>query len=177
MFAIKLSCPFFTEGNEKREVTSMLRQKYVAHQLKIVMNKVNRYAEASMPPEVKEEVTERQGRVLGYLHRNQDQDIFQKDVEAAFCITRSTASKMLSAMEESGLITRSGVTGDARLKKLALTEKALVHIQLLQTGMQGFEQTLTRGMTEEDKDTLLRLLGMIEHNVETAWSSLQNGKE
>ena len=155
----------------------MLRQKFVAHQLKIVMNKVNRYAEASMPLEVKEEVTERQGRVLGYLDRNQDRDIFQKDVESAFCITRSTASKMLSAMEQSGLITRSGVTGDARLKKLALTEKALAHIQLLRSGMQDLEQTLTRGMTEEDKEAFLRLLGMVERNVEAAGVSLQNRKE
>ena len=143
----------------------MLRQKYVAHQLKIVMNKVNRYADASMPPEVKEEVTERQGRVLGYLHRNQDQDIFQKDVEAAFCITRSTASKMLSAMEESGLITRSGVTGDARLKKLVLTEEGLrISGEVLQM-LHKINDLMIQGLSQEEITCLSNLLSKVEKNI------------
>ena len=147
------------------------------HQLKVVMNKINRRAEASIPQELKREVTERQGRVIGYLCRNQDRDVFQRDVEATFSITRATASKMLTAMERNGLITRSGVEEDARLKKLQLTEKGIDHVKRIQVGMWQFEQMLTRGMTSEEQETLFRLLRKIEENVETPWEPPQTGKE
>lgn len=155
----------------------MVRQALVAHQLKVVMNKVNRRAEACVPPELRREVTERQGRVIGFLYHNRNRDVFQKDVEAEFSITRATASKMLSAMERNGVITRSGVEGDARLKRLRLTEKGVDHVKRIQMGMRQFEQMLTRGMTREEQQTLLRLLRKLEENVETPTESPQTGKE
>ncbi len=155
----------------------MQYHKSVAHMLKITANTANRCAEASIPPELRREVTESQGRVLGYLYLNRDRDIFQKDVEAAFSITRATASKMLTAMERSGLITRSGVAGDARLKKLTLTEKALTHVKRLHAGMRHFEQVLTRGMPQEEQSLLIRLLQKVERNAEEETLLLQNRKE
>lgn len=149
----------------------------VAHALKVLMNKVNRLAEASMPAECRQEATERQGRVLAYLYQNRDRDVYQRDVEAEFSISRATASQMLSAMEKNGLITRSGVAGDARLKRLALTEKAHVHIGRLWEGMRSFEAALTQGLSGEERETLLRLLKRIEWNADGALSALRNGKE
>ena len=150
---------------------------YVAHELKIVINKVNRCAEASVPRELRRLVTEGQGRVIGFLYQNRDRDVFQRDVEAEFSIARATASKMLSSMEQSGLITRSGVAGDARLKKLALTEKSIACINKLQPGMRQFESMLTRDMTEEEQETLIRLLRKIQRNVDSATHMYRTGKE
>ena len=155
----------------------MEKPEYVAHELKIVINKVNRCAEASMPRELKRMVTEKQGRVLGFLYHNRGRDVFQRDVEAEFSITRATASKMLSSMEQNGLITRSGVAGDARLKKLALTEKSAACIEKIQPGMRQFESMLTRDMTEEEQETLIRLLRKIQKNVDSAIPLNQTGKE
>lgn len=155
----------------------MRKQESVAHEMKLVMNKVNRCAEASMPVDLRREVTEGQGRVLGYLYHNQGRNIFQKDVEAEFSITRATASKMLSSMEQNGLITRSGVAGDARLKRLALTEKAMSHTERLWRGMRKFEQTMTRGMTEDDQQTMIRLLRIIGRNMDAAMAAQQSRKE
>ena len=149
----------------------------VAHQLKIAANKTIRLAEASIPAEVRRDVTPVQSHIVGYLYHNRERALYQRDVEAEFSIGRATASKLLTAMERNGLIRRSAVAGDARLKRLELTDKALAHMEQIRLGLGQLESCVTRGMTEEDKDTLLRLLGMIEHNVETAWASLQNGKE
>jgi len=138
----------------------------VARELKILMNKVNRKAESCIPPELKREATEMQGRVLGYLFHNRERPVFQRDVEAEFSITRATASKMLTLMEKNGMITRSGVAGDARLKKLELTEKSLVHMKKIRQGMLDFEHMLLQGFTPEEKASLLFLLRKVEKNVE-----------
>jgi len=138
----------------------------VGRELKILNNKLNRRAEAEISSSLKQSVTEMQGRVIGFLYRNRDRSIFQRDVEAEFSITRATASKMLSLMERNGLVTRSGVPGDARLKKLELTEAAIRRFQEIHQGMVRFEQTLTRGFTAEERKTLLELLRKLERNVD-----------
>ena len=59
------------------------------------------------------------------MAQNNDKDIYQKDLEKKFSVTRSTASKVVKLMVQKGLIVREEVESDARLKKLILTEKAL----------------------------------------------------
>jgi DNA-binding MarR family transcriptional regulator len=166
MFAVK-------QLASKQEARAVEKREEVLRELKILINKVNRCAEASMPRELKCQLTESQGRTLGFLYHNRDRDVFQRDVEAEFSITRATASKMLSAMEQSGLITRCGVAGDARLKKIALTDRAMAHMKQLRPGMRQFERQLTRGMTEEEQETLVRLLRMLQRNAD----SIKTGKE
>ncbi len=53
-----------------------------------------------------------------------ENDVFQKDIENRFGMTRSTASKVISLMEQKNLIVRESVSYDQRLKKLTLTEEA-----------------------------------------------------
>ena len=62
------------------------------------------------------------GRILGYLYWHPDQDVFQKDIEENFNITRSSVAGLVKLMEQKGYILRQSVQGDARLKKLCLTD-------------------------------------------------------
>lgn len=142
------------------------RKKSVTRELKILNNKIKRAADASIPPELKAEVTEMQCRILGFLTHRKDQDVFQRDVEAEFSITRATASKILTGMERGGLITRSGVEGDARLKKLELTEKADGVFAKMRENMMEFEESLTWNLTAEERKTLLSLLRKLEQNLD-----------
>ena len=149
----------------------------VAHQLKIAANKTTRLAEASIPAEVRRDVTPVQSRIVGFLYHNRDRALYQRDVEAEFSINRATASKLLTAMERGGLIRRSAVAGDARLKRLELTDKALAHMEQIRLGLNRLEDCVTRDMTEEEKETLIRLLQKVEHNAEAAWRLVRTGKE
>ena len=56
-----------------------------------------------------DEVTGTNIRIIRFLECNQERDIYQKDVEKEFGITRSTASRVLVLMEEKGLVKRMGV--------------------------------------------------------------------
>lgn len=103
--------------------------------------------------------------IIGFLYTNRQRDVFQRDVEAEFNISRSTTSSMLTLMDEKGLITRQSVPGDARLKKLTLTEKAVtLHLRHMDK-MREIEARVNNSITPEEKTELLRLLRKLRDSV------------
>ena len=89
-----------------------------------------------------------QSRVIHYiLIKSAEEPVYQRDVESAFGVSRSTVTGMLKQMEKEGLIQRVSVASDARLKSLVPTQKA-VHLdaQVVER-LQHAEQCLTRGLT------------------------------
>ena len=140
----------------------------ICQELCVLNHMLKRLAESMVGGLCGQEITDMQGRVIGFLYHNQHHPIYQKDVEAAFSITRGTASKMLTLMEKNGIITRTAVEYDARLKELRLTEKALDYAARVGRGLEAFEKSVTSGMTEREQTTLLALLQKLEQNVASA---------
>lgn len=112
--------------------------------------------------------------IIGYLVRNKNKDIFQKDLEHEFSIRRSTASKTLQLMEEKGLIKREPVFYDARLKKITLTDKAIEIHNLLVEDIENANRIATNGITDEEIDYLFKITAKIKQNLEE-YSKLQGG--
>ena len=103
--------------------------------------------------------------IIGFLYSNQNRDIFQRDVEAEFKISRSTTSSMLTLMEKKGLIVRQSVPGDARLKKLTLTQRAAdLHVRHMDK-MHEFDDRVNNSITKEEKKELLRIIGKMRDAV------------
>lgn len=90
-----------------------------------------------------------QGRVLHFL-LTQTEDVFQKDIEEEYSIRPSTATELLKKMEANELIRREPVAYDNRLKKIVLTDKALMYRQQVVEDLTELEETLTKGISEED---------------------------
>jgi MarR family transcriptional repressor of mepA len=90
--------------------------------------------------------------LIGYLveQRKLGRDVYQKDLEAAFGVTRSTISKVLDRMVEKGLIERLPVARDARLKRLSLTPKALKLSEKMRAYAEGVEREIVAGFTDEE---------------------------
>lgn len=63
------------------------------------------------------------GYIISYLCENEDKNIFQRDIEREFDLSRSTVSTILKELEKEGLIERKSVIIDARLKKSYLLKK------------------------------------------------------
>ncbi len=103
--------------------------------------------------------------IIGYLYDRQDQDVFQRDIESAFKISRSTTSSMLSLMEKKGLVNRTGVPGDARLKKITLTERAKeLHVKHV-SKMQEMDEAINSAITPEEKAELIRILDKLREAI------------
>lgn len=106
------------------------------------------------------------GWVIGYLYHNRDHDVFQRDLQEAFSIRRSTVTGILQLMEKNGLITRASVESDARLKKITLTPKAVALHESVERGIRETEEKIAGGLTPEEKETFLALCEKIKANLE-----------
>jgi len=110
-------------------------------------------------------ITGKNGWIIGYLSHNQDHPIYQKDLEKAFNVTRSTASKVLTLMEKKGFIQRRSVDSDARLRQIVLTDQAWDIAEAMNRNCQEMEAQLTRGFSEEEKNQLTGYLNRILDNL------------
>lgn len=127
---------------------------------------IKRVLDNNSQKEYIDKLTGTHGWALGYLHRNRDRDIFQKDFEKEFDIRRSTASHILSLMEENGMITRESVPYDARLKKIVLTEKAINIEEEVMQFFDKLEQEFERNITKEELEIFYSVLDKINDNIE-----------
>lgn len=142
-----------------------MENQLVGLELRSLNNMIRRYFEFSSHRKEIDTITGNNGWIIGYLAKNSGRDIFQKDLEEHFTITRSTTSKVLSLMEQKGLIRRQAVAQDARLKKIVLTEKAEQVKELMSEDAERMEQVLVGGFTGEEKKILLSYLGRMKDNI------------
>lgn len=140
-------------------------ERAVGKELRSLNNLIMRHFENSPRQKQIESATGTNGWIIVYLSRNRDRDIFQKDLETQFGITRSTASKVLNLMERKGFIQREKVARDARLKKIVLTPMAWELSDRMQEYAICFERKLTNGFTEDEQDTLLDYIQRMKTNL------------
>ncbi len=104
-------------------------------------------------------------RVIDYLYRNRDRDVFQRDLEEQFGISRSSVTGIVKRMERNGDICRQCVETDARLKKLTLTPRAAAGRRRDLETVTEVEQLAVRGLTREQLDAFFDVCGVIEENL------------
>ena len=111
--------------------------------------------------------------IIGFLFDHKDRDIYQRDIESEFRISRSTTSNMLSLMERKGLIRRQSVESDARLKKVVLTEKAeRLHNMHLDT-RQKLDAFIEGALTPEEKAEFLRMIEKLRRAISASMEEAQ----
>ncbi|KAB8296580.1 MarR family winged helix-turn-helix transcriptional regulator [Bifidobacterium apri] len=128
---------------------------------------VRRYLGLTMPASARE-ATDGNASIIMFLDRHRGDEIFQHDIETRFCITRSTASRVLTRMEHKGLIIRKPVARDARLKRIVLTQKADRIVADLAANGNRAETSLTVGFTPDELARLRDYLARMHHNMDTA---------
>lgn len=137
----------------------------IGNELRCLNNMIRRAVESSAVLEQAEKLTGANSRFIAYLADHRHSDVFQRDLEKQFSITRSTASKIIKLMEQKGLVERHGVAGDARLKKLVLTDKAMALHEAIMADFQQLEARLTRGFCSEDLAVLTASIERMKQNM------------
>lgn len=116
-----------------------------------------------------------QGGIIKYIKENPQKDIFPRDIVKRFCLTRSTVAGILQKMEQNGYIEMQSYPGDARLKKIVLTEKGYEASHLVIQHIQRMERLLVKDMTADDIDCLFQLTQKIRENlIEDLECSMKN---
>ncbi len=112
----------------------------------------------------RDEFSGSQGRALLFL-LSQTEDVFQKDIEEEYSIRPSTATELLKQMEKNGLIVRKPVAYDNRLKKIVVTDKALLHKQQVVDDLTALDETLVNGISEADLQVFFKVIEKMMDNL------------
>lgn len=143
----------------------MEEEKPLGMQINCIANQIRREIDKSIAGVFEDETSRSNGWIINYIATHPDQDVFQKDIEKAFSLTRSTISKVVELMVQKGFIVRSPVDYDARLKKLTLTPKAIRMHEKMHEGSVRFETRLESGFSEEELARLREYLVRLEANI------------
>lgn len=140
-------------------------EKEVGMEVHSLTKLIKRHLKKSLNFQYAKSITGTNGWIIAYLAENSDKDIFQKDLEEKFSVTRSTVSKVVKLMEQKGLIERHSVSYDARLKKLVLTSKAIELHYAIKRDIKNLEATLTCGFTQEEIDKFFSYVERMKSNL------------
>lgn len=140
-------------------------QKTIGFQARALSNLIRRAVDQMILQNGGDVITGVQGWIIGYLYERRQEDIFQRDLEKAFSIRRSTIASTLKLMEKNDLVTRQAVNRDARLKKLDLTPKALaMHTNILSCIEQA-EKQASQNISPEELETFHLVVDKMIHNL------------
>lgn len=109
-----------------------------------------------------EDITAMHGWILHYLYDNRGRDIYQRDIERHFSVTRSTTTNILQLMEKKQYITRESVPQDARLKKLELTPAGVAAHEKMRACISALNRQLEGLLAPGEEAELLRLLEKLQ---------------
>ena len=143
----------------------MRQERHVGYEIKALSNLLRRKVlEMTCTPEG-DDFTEMQVKLLGFLCHNRDQEICQRDIEEAFYIRRSTASRLLKRLEAQGFIVRQSVERDARLKRVTTTAKADALHQEIIDRINSVEDLLTQGLSQAEVEQFLSTVEKLKQNL------------
>ena len=141
--------------------------KKICRGLRALNNMIMRFIECKGAKKEIDSATGTNGWIIGFISEknNRGEDVFQRDLEQTFSITRSTASKVVNLMVKKELIERQRVPQDARLKKLVLTPKAQALSKKMCRDGVMLENNLLDGFSDEEKQQMLSFIERMKKNI------------
>lgn len=103
--------------------------------------------------------------IIIHLYSNRDKEIFQKDIEKEFGMTRSTASNVLALMEKKNLVKRIPSLVDKRLKQVVLTDFGFECGKKAKKELEDLNDKLNSLFTKEEKEALFDYLNRVDEVV------------
>ena len=143
----------------------MRTKRYMGIEIRALDNQIKRLIDSKIQKSAFCRLTGSNGWIIDYIRKKSPKPVYQKDLEAEFNITRSTASKVLNLMEEKGFIVRESVPEDARLKKLVLTPEAIEISKGMEADRDAIERQITKGFSEKELQQFYSYIERIRKNV------------
>ncbi|MFD1418106.1 MarR family winged helix-turn-helix transcriptional regulator [Companilactobacillus keshanensis] len=140
----------------------------ITFQIRDLSLKIDRYVKSNYPifNHDDKHFSKLQGMAAGYLFLNDSKEIFQRDLEHAMSISKSTASGLVSRMVKNGIIETTPSGKDARYKRLILRQEAKDAMIEVDASAQEIEKSLSEGISKEDMKTFFKVIKMISDNAE-----------
>jgi len=133
--------------------------------LRALDNRILRFMEKRFRMPDKDMITGTNSWILLYLFKNANRDVYQRELEEEFGITRSTASKVAKLMEQKGLIERVMDETDARRLVIRLTDTARGMALEMGDARVELNARLLKGFEQEEIDKLNDYMGRMLRNM------------
>lgn len=141
-----------------------MKNRRVLYQIKSLEKSLLRHNKEKSIEE--KEITPTQMEILLYIFKNEEKDIYQKDLENILNLRRATVSGVLQTMEKNNLITRVTDAEDTRTKKIILNEETkkifLKHLKQFDE----IEKVIVDGISEEELKVFFEVIQKMKNNVE-----------
>lgn len=105
-----------------------------------------------------------QPKILEYLLEHDG--CIARDICRGCVLDKSTMTSLLGRMEKQGLIDRTESSGDKRAVHVYMTEKGRKYAAGIKTFCQAVDETALQGVSQADREVLLRTLEQISVNLE-----------
>lgn len=115
-----------------------------------------------------DEVTLMHAWIMGYLHRNEIEghEIFQRDLESHFGLSRSSVTSIVQMMEKKDYIIRESVPNDARLKKIRLTDTGRETSNRVKDTLDRIELDIEKDLDPRELEIFIKIALKIIDNLE-----------
>lgn len=111
------------------------------------------------------DLTWSQAHLLRHLAKEEGQ-MSQKQIEKKLEISHPTVVGLVQRLEAKGFVESFTDEKDRRIKMVRLTERAREHQHFMEERFREKEKIMTRGMSEEEVQELIRLLRKLHANLE-----------
>ncbi len=112
------------------------------------------------------DITAAQGRVLMYIAKCPDKEIFSADLHKHLCISKPSVSALIKKLRKSGYICCSGCESDERYKNLTATDKGREVAELISRHMKNTEHEAFRNFSEDELTEFMRLQKKLLNNID-----------
>lgn len=130
------------------------------------INKISNYLRRrSQRTQEKIGLTNNQALVLDYIMAS-NCPVYQKDIEKEFNLRPSSATELISGMEEKGWIQRIPSLNDKRLKEIVFMDSGDVVRSSIKNEICSSEKQLIKGIDKKDLEVFMRVTNMMLKNLE-----------
>ena len=133
-------------------------------EISIVRMLFNESKEKLRPPTIT------QARIMEFILKNKNNNIYQKDLEKELNLRRATVSEVLTTMEKKKIIKRVHNPNDARSKQIILQEKNLEKQQEIKNKLIDLENILIKDISKEELLTFSLVLQKMKKNIENKYN-------
>lgn len=135
----------------------------IAYMMKMIVDRADTLFHEVMGPIP---VTAPQCRLLMYLDSRKGAPVSQRELEGYLGVSHTTVKGLLSRLEEKGYVrTAFDDAADARVKHAYLTEKYHRSHADARAVIDRFEAEVVRGLSDEEQETMKKLLARLYANV------------
>ena len=106
-----------------------------------------------------------QMEIIDYILRNENKDIFQRDLEQVLKLRRATVSGVLQTMEKNNLIIRVQSNEDSRAKKIILNEDTRKIFLKNRAKMEELEKIIVQGISDSELKNFVNTLEKMKKNL------------